>query len=202
MGYWIGPGTILPEAKNVIAFSWQQDPVKNWSMEVDSSISGDLLRKVLDDVGALGNTHTTDYTMWGEGQAWVVHDDVTDNGEAVLCISYLDHRPWHGPVARRHEVVSLLDGHVVAHHLYRERIAQFDEEEILIIQVLGAVVCLVIPPWCIVTAITLARLALARDRVASGLCQKCSYPTAGLKGTTCPECGTLLPLQLPAPAQD
>lgn len=200
MGYWVSPDTIFAKAPDGYSFQWRGDPVTGWSSGSDPHISSDLIRNVLSDVGALEHLSTADSLRWGEGRAWLAQTG--GEGQAVLCITYLDHKPWHGPVGRRYEIIATVNGGVLSHQKHRERFAQFDEEEILIIQVLGAVVCLVIPPWCIAAAITLARLAFARNRVACGLCQKCSYPTAGLKGTTCPECGTLLPLQLPAPAQD
>ncbi|HEX2836680.1 MAG TPA: hypothetical protein VHN77_00985 [Phycisphaerales bacterium] len=200
MGYWVSPGTIFPQAPDGYSFQWRGDPVAGWSSGSDPHISRDLIRKVLSDVGALEDLSTADSLRWGEGRAWFAQSE--GEGQAVLCMTYLDHKPWHGPVARRHEVLATVSGDVLSHQWHRERFAQFDEEEILIIQLLGAVVCLVIPPWGIAAVITIARLAFARDRIASGLCSKCAYPTAGLMGITCPECGTLLPKQPPAPAQD
>ena len=190
MGYWVSPGTILPPSSGGFTFNWQQDPVAGWSGGFDPNISADLIRRVLDDVGALGQVHTADYTMWGEGQAWLAQPG--SDQRPVLCISYLDHRPEHGPIARRHEVVATPAGRVLKHHVFHERIAMFDEAEYLVVDVLGGIMCAVLPPWLVSAVIAAVWAMRRRSRTFGGLCPNCAYPTSGLVSPICPECGTNL----------
>lgn len=190
MGYWTSPGTILPQANGGFAFSWSQDPVNGWTGGADPALSPDFIRRVLDSVGALGPAHTADYTMWGEGQVWMAN--IKKSPHHVVCISYLDHRPHHGPVAQRHELIATIDGQVLTHRAFSERIAMFDECEYLGVQVAGALLCAVLPFWGIAGIVVLLRLARQSQRITSGQCPNCAYPTTGLVGTTCPECGSSL----------